>query len=137
MGLIARWLARRGAVGGTARWAVNGYRFFRSRHPKSDQFPDPTIFRLMIADRLQTLPNARHEKYLLARCDQVDGLMGLVIEILKVEASLADNDVAFMVDIADVIWDELAKSKLPRETLYGRASLLSDYQRVMFEKPAL
>ena len=84
---LKEWLARRGAVGGTARWAAKGYKFFRQRHPNSQEFPDSAIFRLMIVTRYEAAPNERYEQYLLRKCDHFDGLMGLVIEILKVEAS--------------------------------------------------
>ncbi len=49
---LAKWLARRGAVGGTAQWAANGYHFFRRRHSDSQEFPDSAIYRLMIVTKI-------------------------------------------------------------------------------------
>ena len=84
---IGKWLARRGAVGGTARWAANGYKFFRQRHPDPQDFSDSQIFRLMIVTRYETLPDDNAKGLLLQLADEVMGLRGLVAAILSVEAS--------------------------------------------------
>ena len=52
MGLF-KWLARRGAVGGTARWAADSFLLFRGQHRSRASLPDREIFRLMVAARVQ------------------------------------------------------------------------------------
>jgi hypothetical protein len=91
----------------------------------------------MVVHRFEALPNAKDEQYLLARCDHAEGLMGLVIEILKVEASLADNQPRSLVDFADVIKDELSKSRLPDATLFGTIKHFAEWMPLMRERPTL
>ena len=68
------------------------YQFFRSRHPDpGEKWTDAEIFRLMVVSRFRALPNHTQEQYLLSECDTVQGLFGLVIEILKIEASRPDS----------------------------------------------
>jgi hypothetical protein len=58
-------------------------------------------------------------EYLGKGVDDMEGLMGLVIEILKVEAGLAENPVSALEDFLQVIKEELAKSGLSNEELFG------------------
>ncbi|MEW5929572.1 MAG: hypothetical protein AB1941_19125 [Gemmatimonadota bacterium] len=116
---IAKWLARRGAVGGTARWAANGYKFFRQRHPDPQDFSDSQVFRLMIVTRYETLPNAHAERSLLQLADQVLGLRGLVAAILSVEAGFTENTPEAQAMFLDVIAEELENAGLAEQAIYG------------------
>ena len=42
----------------------------------------------MVVTRYETLHDQRKQDYLLSQCGEIQGLVGLVVEILKVEASL-------------------------------------------------
>ena len=155
---LRKWLARTGAPGGTARWAAKGYAFFRSRHPADDpDFPDAVIFRLMVATRYEGLANREHlkglrgsvlrrlyplhlpnqedETYLLDQCNKVAGLMGLVIEILRVEAALMDNEGHVIYQIFEAIASELEKTGLSRKAMYGRNKRIGDYGSVLQQPP--
>lgn len=134
MGLKS-WLARKGAVGGTARWAANGYKFFRKRHPDPSEFPDASLFRLMVVTRFESFPNNPHRDYLLSQCDHLQGLVGLVVEILKVEASLHENDGNTLYRFLEVIDDELAKRGIPAEARFGSYRGIGDYARQVREVP--
>ncbi len=134
MGLKS-WLARKGAVGGTARWAAKGYDFFRNRHPDQSEFSDASLFRLMIVARYEVFPDERKKDYLLSQCDHVQGLVGLVVEILKVEASLHENDGDVIHMFIEVIDDELTKAGIPTAARLGTHHRIGDYARQALEVP--
>ena len=115
-----RWLARRGAVGGTARWAANGYRFFRQRHPDPKEFSDNTLFRLMVVNRYKILPNPEAELFLLGFADGARGLRALVAGILSVEAGFDENEESVQDMFMEIIEEELEKQGLPIEVITGR-----------------
>jgi hypothetical protein len=92
---------------------------------------------MMIARRFRSLPNDAQKEYLGEQAYRVQGLMGLVVEILKVEAGLADNDPGPMADMLEVIAEELGKSKLSHEEIFGQYRGPSDYAQSAFTRPAL
>lgn len=117
---IKRWLARRGAVGGTARWATNAYQFLRQRHPDPQEFSDEDLFRLMVVTRYEQMPDPRAEQFLLAIAGSVRGLQGLVVSILTVEAGFTDNEESIQRMFMEIIAEELERRELPIEVIYGR-----------------
>ena len=117
-----RWLARRGAVGVTARWAANGYRFFRQRHPDPKEFSDNTLFRLMVVNRYKILPNPEAELFLLGFADGARGLRALVAGILSVEAGFDENEESVQDMFMEIIEEELEKQGLPIEVITGRTA---------------
>lgn len=119
---IKKWVARVGAVGGTARWAAKGYRFFRERHPDRDAFSDRNIFRLMIVHRYQTMPDDAAERILLARVDRMLSLSQLVVAILQVEAGFDENTFESQQIFMDVIEEELQKADVPRDLISWRSA---------------
>ncbi len=114
---LAKLLARRGAVGGTARWAANGYHFFRQRHSDSQEFADSAIYRLMIVARYEPFVDKDAEQFLLSTVDTLAGLQGLVVAILTVEAGFTDNDPPVQRMFMDVIAEELAKKHIPSNVI--------------------
>src|SRR5216110_2350660 len=84
---ISRW----GFVGSTARWAGRWYAFLRAKNTDFTKLSDREIFRLMITERYRIVRDDRKQAFLLSQCSTVEGLVGLVIEILKVEAALHEN----------------------------------------------
>jgi len=131
------WIARKGAVGGAARWAANGYKFFRQRHPDPSEFSEASVFRLMVTTRYEAFPDEQKEGYLLSQCDDVQGLVGLVIEILKVEASLHENDADNIYTFIEVIADELKKAGIPEATRFGGFSRVGDYAEQALHAPRI
>ncbi len=118
MGLL-KWFSRLGAVGGTARWAANGYKFYRQRHPDKTEWPDIAIFRLMIVSRFEVLSDSKSQEYLLSISDSIRGLRGLVVAILSVEASFNENTTSYQHMLLDVIEEELEKKGIAREVVLG------------------
>ena len=116
---IKRWLARRGAVGGTARWAANGYKLFRKRHPDRDAFSDKDIFRLMVVSRYEAIPDAHAQTFMLGWADGAAGLRNLVVGILTVEAGFDENPQSVQEMFMDVIIDVLERQSLPPESISG------------------
>lgn len=122
-GGIKKSIVRVGAVGGTARWAAKGYKFFRKRHPDRDEFSDRNIFRLMIVHRYQTMPDDAAERILLARADRMLSLSQLVVAILQVEAGFDENTLENQQMFMDVIEEELQKADVPRDLISWRTGL--------------
>jgi hypothetical protein len=119
-----KWLARRGNVGGAARWAANGYKFFRLRHPDKAECPDSDIFRLMIASRFQVLPNPTSEEFLLSLVPNLAGLFGLVVAILSVEAGYMENTPENRKMFQEIVVEELDGQGIPSEVIFGPRSQL-------------
>lgn len=137
MGRFLKWIARKGAVGGTARWAAQMYRLLREEYPRFKTESPAVTYRMMIARRFQVLPNAAQKEYLGQQAYTVQGLMGLVIEILKVEAGLAENEPEPMIDMLEVIAEELKKGRLSHEEIFGQCRAPSDYLRSALSRPTL
>ncbi len=118
-----KWLARIGAVGGTARWAARTYEFFRRRHPDSSEIPDNSIFRLMIVQRYEALPDQKAEQVLLSRADRLFGLRDLVTSVLIAEAGFADNTPSVQSQFLEVIEEELERAGVTRQVIIGSRSI--------------
>ena len=118
---IRRWLARRGAVGGTARWAANSYKFFRKRHPDRHAFSDKNVFRLMVVSRYEALSDPHALEFMLAWTEGGGGLRSLVVGVLTVEAGFKENESPVQEMFMDVIIDELERQSLPPESISGCA----------------
>jgi len=134
---LINWFARRGAVGGTARWAAKLYEFFRQRHPSRSEFPDNAIFRLMVVTRFENLPNEVQEQYLLSTCDSFQGLVGLVVEILKVEAGLHENHGATVADFVRIIDEELERKGISEIVRRGNCPDIEPFVDQAFTPPSL
>jgi len=117
MGLL-KWLSRRGAVGGTARWAARNYLAARQSLPESSS--DADAYRLMISARYKAMPDRETESELLKLADDTQGLLELVVTVLAVEAGFNDNTPENKRMFADVIVEELEKKGLPREAIFGK-----------------
>ena len=120
MGFI-KWMASKGAVGGTARWAAKGYKFFRQQHPDEEEYPDPVIYRLMIASRYEAKPDPRVEQFLLTLSDSLKGLSALVVAILDQEAGFTENAGQMQQMFLDVIDEELRKQGLTPRVINGES----------------
>ena len=117
---ITKWLARKGAVGGTARWAGNGYRFFRQRHPDPNQVSDNDIFRLMVRTRYPDDPETLET--MLDMAGTTKGLLGLVTLVLSVEAGFTENEWPVQRMFMDVIEEELEKQGFSYELIWHPAA---------------
>jgi hypothetical protein len=89
----------------------------------------------MVVTRYEGFPDDKKEGYLLSQCDSVQGLVGLVIEILKVEGSLHDNDGDNIHIFIEVIEDELKKADIPQSTRFGKFSRVGDYAEQATQAP--
>lgn len=132
---LKRWLAKIGAVGGTARWAANGYKFLRQRYTDSVEFTDSSLFNRMVVTRYEVIADSKKQAHLVSQCSRVQGLIGLVIEVLKVEASLHDNDGDTIYMFVEVIEDELKKAGIPASSRFGKLSEIGDYAEQATQAP--
>lgn len=81
----------------------------------------------MIVLRYERLPSPDSERQLLAKAGAFQGLMGLVVEILRLEASLSENTPDGMASILTAIGTELERSGLPPRVLFGEHGGPRDY----------
>jgi hypothetical protein len=117
MGFL-KWVYRRGAVGGYARWGARMYRINRDRFPDVVAVSDWDIFNRMVASRYARLPHPKAEAFMGGFMQNSHiGLRNLVIGLLLAENNWDIDDLpgAFL----EVIDEELEKSGLPESVLQG------------------
>lgn len=115
MGMM-KWIARKGAVGGTARWAAQGYKFFSS---KDSKLSGPQLYKALIQTRFLASPNAQQESFLMGIADKIIGLRGLVVAILTIEAGFTENTPENQRMFMEIIDEELAKHGVPPSVASG------------------
>lgn len=115
MGMM-KWMARKGAVGGTARWAAQGYAAFANQSPNIDT---SDLYRTLIKHRYSVMPNPQQESFLLGIADQIRGLSGLVVAILTVEAGFTENTPENQQMFMEIIDEELLKNGVPIKIVSG------------------
>lgn len=118
MGLL-KFMARLGAVGGTARIIAKQFLFYKNLHKNNESITDLVIYRLIIQDRYTILKNQNYEDYLLKNAENFKGLRDLVVEILTLEAGFSKNDSETQQLFIDVIDEELLKKKISPKDIYN------------------
>ena len=97
-------MARKGAVGGTARWAANGYKAITKQNPGIEA---TDLYRALIQSRFAVMPNPEHEAFLIGISSQIKGLRGLVVSVLTIEAGFTENTPANQQMFMEIIDEEL------------------------------
>jgi len=113
---IMKWIARKGAVGGTARWAAQGYRTFISQDPNMEMID---LYKILIQHRYAAIPNPEQETFLLSIADQIKGLRGLVVSVLTIEAGFTENTKNNKQMFMEIIDEELTKRGVPKNVVWG------------------
>lgn len=116
-------MARRGAVGGTARWAGRSYNQIKKSNPDASQ---GEIFDFLIENRYS---DDRHKKILYRYFDFIKnrsgdneiGLRGFVTGILILEAGFSENSPENQMMFSEVIKEELHKFNFSNEVIYGES----------------
>ena len=114
---IGRWFARKGNVGGTARWAGNAYWSIKKR------VPDATVEQIMreiVSIRYRADSTNREREALLSIIDngEMRGLAHLVTNILSIEAGFRSNTAENRFMFMDIIQEELAELRIPDRDIY-------------------
>lgn len=109
---LAKWIAKKGNVGGTARWAAKGYFALKK--------VDPTISTREACCRLLEIRyNNNHAKLMEGRAtiqrSESFGLSRLVTLILMMEAGFSRNDLDTRAMFIDVIQEELERLGAPTD----------------------
>ena len=115
MGMM-KWMARKGAVGGTARWAAQGYVAFVNQNPNIET---TDLYRSLIKHRYAVMPNPEQESFLLGISGQIRGLRGLVVSILTIEAGFTENTPENQQMFMAIIDEELLKHGIPQSVVSG------------------
>jgi hypothetical protein len=113
---VMKWMARKGNVGGTARWAADLYKRVVAENPDMHTID---IYKTMIRHRMRVLPNPSQESLLLDLTEEARGLRGLVVAILIVEAGYGENSPEHRREFSEVIEEELEKYGFSHEVIYG------------------
>ncbi len=116
MGLM-KFIARRGAVGGTARIIGKQYKRLRQLHPNKDVVLESEIYKLIIKERFMLFSNKFEEELLLGKTYSMKGLVDLVREILGVEAGYYRNTFQNQILFESVIIEELQKQGINESEL--------------------
>ena len=108
---IKKALARRGAVGSTARWAAKGYSSYVGQHPTATL---SDVLRFLVSVRYRE-DAQEHEKILLNMINKgrIRGLAHLVTLILIAEAGFAENTQENQSLFRNVIIEELERQSVP------------------------
>lgn len=119
---LKKWFARKGAVGGTARWAAKGYLLSKKRDPG---LPFNIVLETLVVTRYQ---HPRHQSIKdslirLIREGQCRGLAHLVTGILGIEAGYQENTAENRYLFMDIIKEELSKYGIPEEHIYDSSHL--------------
>lgn len=113
---IKKFIAKRGAVGSTVRWAAKGYFAFTRSEPNA-KLED--VLRFLITTRYGTDAES-HEAILLRMVDknEIKGLAHLVTLILIAEAGYSENTEVNKSLFRDVIWEELESTEVPSDFIH-------------------
>jgi hypothetical protein len=114
---IGKWLARKGNVGGTARWAGNAYWSIKRQSPNAEV---KQIMEQMVAIRYHSDSTKRERDALISVIKQggMRGLAHLVTNILSIEADFRENTQENRFLFMDVIKEELEKLGIPEQDIY-------------------
>ncbi len=120
---VLRWIARRGAVGGTARWAGRSYKRILKSNPDASQ-EEICIF--LVEHRYKNDQDKKmlHDHFAYVKRtlgDSEINLHSLVMGILMLEAGFADLPLKTQELFNEVIKEELHKLKLPNKVIYGES----------------
>jgi hypothetical protein len=113
---FSKWILRKGAVGGTVRWVIKNYLGLYTLDP--DQSLLEIIQKLIIA-RCSVLNDPSEEQMLMELSNNMKGLRGLVMSLLCTEAHYMENTDEGKKIILEVVNEELLKSGLGNEILFG------------------
>lgn len=110
---IKKWIAKKGAVGGTARWAGKGYYALVTKDPNlTTSEICKELIRIRFAD-----PSIVQPLTSLADKGHIRGLAHLVVNILDVEAGFSANPQENKSILLEVIFEELQNMGLSNEVM--------------------
>ena len=129
---LGKYLARKGAIGGTARWVADAFWGAMGNHildmvncstQEGLEEEIDKVVQFALAVRFQNNPTHYHanEIYNFYKNGSDRGLVGLTIAILAVEADYYKNTAANMVMFDEVILEELRHKKIGEAIINGVA----------------
>jgi hypothetical protein len=119
---LTKWLARKGNVGGTARWAARMYLKVKKVSPE-DPLKDKVL--VVIGIRYMDTPLFRNKEFgthvysLTQDPGPLSGVAGLVVAILMAEAGFTDNTESNKRMFFDIITEELREFGLSNFEIFG------------------
>ncbi len=115
---LKKWMAQKGVVGSTARWAGNYYWSIKREKPEASI---SEIMKELISIRYtsESMQGARDTLIGIIDGGGMRGLAHLVTNILSIEASYQENTRENRFLFMDVIVEELEKLNIPDEEIYA------------------
>ena len=118
---IKKWLARRGNVGSTARWAALGYRSVRMAQPDLDL---SAVMVQLTTARYRVQSDEAHKAAVLAGIKRgLPGLAHYVLLLLIEETALALTTSDDRNMFTDIIFEELEKNGVPFRDVFDSKKL--------------
>tara|TARA_B110000977_G_scaffold169576_1_gene219622 strand:- start:312 stop:653 length:342 start_codon:yes stop_codon:yes gene_type:complete len=111
---LKKWLARKFAVGGTARVLAKQYLYL-----KKNKFKEGTDNKVILRDLVLFRHKFPHVKDFIDMIEHgmIKGLKDLTIKTLSIEAGYDDNDSETQQMFKEVIEEELLKKGIPKESI--------------------
>jgi hypothetical protein len=121
---IRRWIARKGSVGGTARWAG---KFYWSIKKQSPNISINDLLKEIISVRYRSESNSTVKNAFHSIVDEgnMAGLVSLVTNILSVEAGYRENSPENRFMFMEVIREELENLDIPENDIQNFSNHLS------------
>lgn len=125
---IVKWFARRGTVGGTARWAAQLYLSIRAGNPRATL---DEIMEQMVTVRYFSPSDLNIKAQILNQVQggQLSGLGALVVMILVFEANYSKNTSENRAMFGTIINEELEKTGVPQEAIFDSSRALAGLGR--------
>lgn len=113
MNKILKFIARIGAVGGTARFVANGYNFFQKQGLGRNE-----IFKNIIKIRFKILKNSSEESEMIQKSENIENLTDLTFLILQIEGVIPKDTPIFQnMDYILIVREELRKKNISEEVI--------------------
>lgn len=114
---IKTWLARKGAVGSTARWAGNLYLKLKKKDPRMSI---NDVMKELVLIRYRDASSGSIASTFIQQIEEggVRGLANLVTNILSYEANFSENTGSNRALFIDVILEELQKLNIPGSDIH-------------------
>ncbi len=113
MNRFLKFIARVGAVGGTARFVANGYRYLGEG--ESDR---AEIFKKIIKRRFKLWKDEKEESEMLFKAERIDNLTDLTFLILQVEGVIPKDVSIFQsMEYMEIVREVLRKKGMSEEII--------------------
>ena len=127
---VMLWMARRFAIGGTARWAAKLYKYYSVENDSIEE-----TMKAMLFTRYKATGQLKSKGHILKKINQlidksvICDLHSLSLFIISEESKhFFDTPDETQIKWSEIVFDELRKSSLPEEVIGDPEELGHDYE---------